>query len=477
MKKLAIILAVLTVLGGAVFFLGNTLIPGGRGDVLRIGLSSPATDISPYGLNLNNATRISNIFEGLVAFDRNLKIVPALAVSWGNLDDLTWEFRLRQGVLFHNGGNFSGQDVIDSLQEARVSDHPQIAPYISNIKSIELVGRDKILVTTLHPDPLLLAKLTKLFVHKEGRFGTGPYRFLDWIEGKEFQLERFDEYWGKAPYFKRLNYLTIPSLGGRETAFSKGDVDILMGISEAQALTLPESQRKKAFGLEVNFLMFKTDGIFKDRKVREALLSMIDPEKVEEIGNQFVRRLGQFIAPGVNGFNPSLPPYEYSKESESRNYFGNRLEKVSLEYLQTYTTLAEYLSGQFRKAGFLTELKPQSPDTLLGKISSNQSEFFLIGWRAEDGDAGGFFDAFIHSQGVYNQGRFKNQALDELIEESRTEMNPELRLTLLQRIGELLSEELVGIPLFESSRLFAIQEGLEWEPRFDGLVLGSEVRP
>ncbi|MDH5596729.1 MAG: ABC transporter substrate-binding protein, partial [Candidatus Peregrinibacteria bacterium] len=405
MKKIVFTLLALILLGGAIFVFRGQLVPGNKG-TLTVGISSPATDISPYGLNLNNATRISNMFEGLVAFDRNLKIVPALAVSWGNLDELHWEFRLRQGVLFHDGSSFGVQDVIDSLEAARASGHPQITPYISNIDSIEPLGADKILITTLSPDPLLLSKLTKLFVHKEDLLGTGPYQFVGWEEGREFRLEGFEGYWGKAPHFSKLSYKTIPGLGAREAAFSKGEVDILMGISEAQALTLPEEQRRKVFGLEVNFLMFRTDGIFKDRGAREAILSMIDPETVEDIGNHFVRRLGQFIAPGVTGFNPSLRGYEYAKSEEVRNYFGNRLEKISLEYLQTYATLAEYLSGQFRKAGFLTQLEPQSPDELLAKISSNESEFFLIGWRAEDGDAGGFFDAFIHSEGVFNQGRY-----------------------------------------------------------------------
>ena len=71
-------------------------------EVLSIVLNSPATDLSPYALDLNNLIRTSNIYEGLVEFDRNLKIIPALAVSWGNIDPVTWEFKLRKDVKFHD---------------------------------------------------------------------------------------------------------------------------------------------------------------------------------------------------------------------------------------------------------------------------------------------------------------------------------------------------------------------------------------
>ena len=100
---------------------------------------------------------------------------------------------------------------------------------------------------------------------------------------------------------------------------------------------------------------------------------------------------------------------------------------------------------------------------------------FLIGWQAEDGDAGGFLDAFIHSKGEFNNGRYSNKKVDGMIEVSRKEMNPLKRLTLLQDIMQRIDEDMIGIPLFESSRLYAVKKGVTWRPRLDGLVLAGEV--
>ena len=476
MKKALSFVIVLLVLGGGVYYFRDLIFPSGSGS-LRIVMNTEATDISPYALNLNNATRIRNMYEGLVAFDRNLKIVPALAVSWGNTSDTRWEFRLREGVQFHDGNPLTAQDVVDAYNKAKVSGNAQVASHIDGIKSLSIEAGNRIVVETESPDPLLLSKLTKLFVFKEGNIGTGPYKFDEWEKGRHFRLEAFSDYWGQKPTYNDVTYDVMTNRSEREQSFAKGNIDILVGLTEDQALELPSHQVVTNYGLEVNFLMFQLDDpIFEDLSVREAFFSFIDPRRIEVIGNDFIRHTNQFIAPGVFGYNQSISDYEYDPELEAKDLFGSRLQRVSFDYLSTYRTLSEYLSEKMRQAGFSVQANAVEPDELLDKISRNESQLFLIGWRAEDGDAGSFYNAFIHSDGPFNGGRYENPAVDKLIEESRTEMNPQARLSLLQQIGEEISDDLIGVPLFETSRLFAIRDGIRWEPRLDGQVLASEVK-
>ena len=480
MKKAILILFLITLLGvggwfGKDYYLPY-IFPEVNESTLRIVLNTPATDLSPYGLNLNNSTRIANVFEGLVAFDRNLKVIPALAVTWGNLDDTTWEFRLRKGVKFHDGTDFSAQDVIDSFEAAKNSGNSQILPELETIKEIRISAPDKVEVLTTAPDPLLLSKLTKLFIHKAGKSGTGPYQFDEWVQGDHLSLTAFEGYWGRKPVYQKVTYDVIANRSERVTEFDEDKIDILVGITEDQALKLPENQVKTSYGLEVNFLMFKLDDeTFKDKEMRENIRTLIDPERLEAIGNHFVRSSNQFIAPGVYGYNQSIGSYEYSEDNEVRDLFGNRLQPVTLDYLESYRTLSEYLSDQLRKAGFRVTAVASEPDELLEKIRNNESQLYVIGWRAADGDAEGFFDAFIHSGGAFNKGRYINDELDKLIEASRREMEPQKRLSLLQEISTKSMEDLIGIPLFETSRLFAVKDGISWEPRLDGQVLAVEV--
>lgn len=476
MKKFILFLVIILTLGGTGYYFRGTIFQSDEGKALRIVMNTEATDISPYGLNLNNATRIRNIYEGIVAFDRYLKIVPSLALSWGNVSDTSWEFRLREGIMFHDGSILNGQDVVDAFEKAKVSNNSQIESYISNIKDVTVAEGNRVVVTTYAPDPLLLSKLTKLFVYKEGNIGTGPYMLDNWTKGESFMLKAFPDYWGRQPEFDNVNYEVITSRIEREQAFAANEIDILVGLTEEQALELPEEQVITNYGMEVNFLMFQMDDpLFEDRNIRESVLTLINPEYIESIGNNFVRSVSQFIAPGVFGYNHNIPAYSYDPDKEAHDIFGKRLERLNFDYLSTYRTLSEYLLDQLREAGFSVKDNALRPAELLDKIRNNESQLFLIGWRAEDGDAGGFFDAFIHSGGSFNNGRYSNPEIDEIIEKSRTEMNPQKRLSLLQEISIKVSEDLIGIPLFETSRLYALKEGIKWKPRLDGQVLAVEV--
>lgn len=480
MKKALLTLLILGLLGAGAWFGRNYylpyLLPGSNEEVLRIVMNIPETDLSPYGLNLNNATRIRNVFEPLVSFDRNLKIIPSLALTWGNLDDSTWEFQLRKGVTFHDGSPFTSQSVVDSFKAAKSSGNALIKPYIEGIVDIKATATDRVEVNTEAPDPLLLSKLTKLFIHKNGAIGTGPYTIDELVRGDHLTLEAYPDYWGRIPTFSRVRYEVVESRPERAQAFRKGGIDILVGVSEELALELPERQIKTNYGLEVNFLMFKLDDeVFQDKAMRQQIQSLFDPDRLEAIGNHFVRYSSQFIAPGVFGYNQGIPAYSYSPKNEARDLFGNRLQPVTLDYLSSFKTLAEYIATQLRQAGFSVDAQALEPEALLQKIENNESQIFLTGWRAADGDAGGFFNAFVHSDGEFNQGRYKNGEIDQLIAASRTEMEPSKRLSMLQQIGELLSEDIIGIPLFETSRLYAINEGIQWEPRLDGEVLASEI--
>jgi len=441
-------------------------------EVLTIVLNTPATDLSPYALNLNNLIRTANIYEGLVGFDKNLKIIPALAVSWGNIDPKTWEFKLRKGVSFHNRSDFTANSVIESFEESK----DRIGTILDTIEEIKVIDDYNIQIITKNPDPLLLSKLTKFYISRPNNIGTGSYKIREWAEGSTLDLTAFTDYWGNQPNYRNASYKVTINKTQREKDFDESKTDILIAVPQETALELPKDQVKTNYSLEVNFLMFKMDDdLFSQRNIREAIKTIFDPAQIESIGNHFVRQATQFIAPGVYGYNPDIQPFEYSETNRAKNIFGNRLEKIALDYSSSYQTLSEYLIKQLRDAGFSVKDNPNSPQDLVNKMRNNESRLFIIGWQAEDGDVQGFLDAFVHSKGEFNGGRYANSEIDNMIEEARQEMDPQKRLTLLQNIMQKLDNELIGIPLFESSRLYAVKRGVIWEPRLDGLVLAVEV--
>jgi len=448
-----------------------------KNETLKIVLSTPASDLSKFNIDLNTLIRTSNIYEGLVAFDRNLKIIPALAVSWGNLDPTTWEFKLRKGVTFHNGTLFDAKFVAQCIDEAQQKGGGQIKGLLSTIKEIKVIDDFTVQIITKDPDPLILSKLTKFYLSPQSNIGSGPYKIKEWTKGGILSLEAFPDYWGQLPTYKNADYEVIQNKVQRESDFRDGMTDILVAVPRDQALNLPKEQVKTSYSLEVSFLMFKLDDpILSDRSVREAIKTIFDPVKIEEIGNNFVRQVSQFIAPGVFGYNPNIPMFQFSEEKRAKNIFGSQRKEIGLDFLSTYKTLAEYLEKQLSDAGFLVKANAVEPDELLEKIKKNESQMFVIGWQSENGDSGDFLDAFIYSKGEFNNDRYQNAVADALIEKSRQELNPEKRLELLQKIMVLVDKDLIGIPLFESSRLYAVKKGITWEPRLDGLVMASDVK-
>lgn len=486
MSKKNIILGLL-LLSGLVIFLNQSFflsyLPNQLGYTrykkgeLVVGMSTETSDLSEYRLNLNNLTRTRNIYEGLVAFDRSLRIKPSLAIAWGSLDETTWEFKLRQGVRFHDNHVFNAQSVISSFEKAQDSQSPEIKGVLKNIKEIKIVDPFTIHLITYEPDPLILANLTKFLMSRPNHVGTGPYQLDSWQKGESLNLIAFDDYWGRHPTYKKVKYEVISDKNQREEKFEAGEIDILAAISRDQALSLPTEQIKSRYSLEVNFLMFKLDHpILKDRQVREAIQTLFDPKEIEAIGNYFVRPANQFVAPGVFGYNGDIESKPYKPEDQTKNIFGESRQKITLDFLLTYRTLVDYLQKQLNEAGFLVQENMTTPADLIERIKNNQSPLFIIGWQAENGDAGGFLDQFIHSEGQFNGGRYKNKEVDQLIEQARRELDQQKRLSLLKGIMKKIDDDLIGIPLFESARLYALKEKVSWEPRLDGLVLGAEVK-
>lgn len=479
-KKKLFFAALLVLIGGAAF-LGRSYFPGGNfflaptDGSLNIVLSTDATDLSPYALDLNNRLRTANVYEGLLAFDKNLKIIPALAVSWGNVSPTVWEFKLRRGVVFHDQKAFTSQDVVDSFERAKREGGAEINGILKGVDRFDIIDSETLHIQTKTPDPLFLSKLTSFVITHPEQVGTGPYVMGEWIKGDRLPLTEFKDYWGQAPAFKSVDYRVTENKWERSDDFKKNKTDLLVAVPKDEAVSLGD-RIKQSYSLEVSFLMFNLqDPLFQDRTLREKIRTLYDPAQIEAIGNHFVRRVPEFIAPGVFGYNNSIQISPFDPQKQAKDLFEGKRKKVILDYVSTYETLSQYLGQELRNAGFAVTMHPLPPLDLLERVRSNQSQLFVMGWQAENGDAGDFLDAFIHSAGEFNHGRYKNDEVDHLIEQSRTEIDSQKRLKLLQDIMMRVDQDLIGIPLFESTRLYAVRSGIQWEPRVDGLVLAKEV--
>lgn len=442
---------------------------------LTIGVAEPLTDLDPTTDNAASRERLFNIYEGLTKLDKNLNVIPALAVTFGATDDLTWEFRLRPNVLFHDGSKLEMDDVISSLDKEKDP----------NVIEISKIDEFRLSVKTKTPDPLLLQKMASYVVFKEKNIGTGPYIF-DLKNENEFKIKQFENYWGEKPTFSSVKYVTLETRDKRKEAFEKGAVDILTDFPP-ELFALNTSSTMKAITaptLESNFLLFGMDGIFKNKNLRIAAQIAFDRKEVAKLAFGFAKPINQFAAPGIFGFDPGIEPAGVDTESAleivSRETGGQRVS-ANFYLPKGLNALGDFLKGRFRQIGIDLDVHLVSEDELFERVQKQDADLIFFGWRMDLGDTSEFFTQVIHSRkeqfGSFNAGGFSNKEIDTQIEETQKIIKPLERLKKLRVIMKMVTEdEIVGIPLFSPEALYAVSPGISFSPRIDGYVFAGEIQ-
>ncbi len=455
---------------------------------LTIGLSSEFISFDPLQNEVSVRERLAQIYEGLVLTDPFLEIEPGLAISFGALDDLTWEFRLRKNVYFHDNTLLTVDDVIFSLEEAWKNPRSGLSSDLASLKKIEKIDTERFLIRTSTPDPLLMQKLALVYIFPEHAaetilkkpIGTGPYQYLS-----NTGLKRFENYWGKKPQASKVTLLSFPSREQRKSLAVTGEVDILANFPPEDFQDFPKSAPLAlitAQTLESNFLLFNFKGIFADKNLRSAVSLALSREEIVKLAFGFASPATQFVGKGIFGYDSriGLPEVRLDEAKRLVKNSGYSGRKISLDLPAGFQAISDFLVERLQRIGLKAEARFHDPAALEKIILDGKSDLFFFGWRSTLGDASGFFNAVLHSKsgeyGTFNGISYKNPEVDKLIEESERTLKPLDRLAKLRQVMNLVVEkDIVGIPLFTPEALYAKKKGISWNPRIDGYILASEV--
>lgn len=425
-----------------------------------------------------------NLYEGLVRFDSRNNLKPSLAVSWGNPDDLTWEYKLRKGVKFHDGSSFSADDVITNYQERIKKNPTKIPAYLSNIKTIEKKNDFTILIKTNTPDPILNQKINSFLIAKENNIGTWPYAFASFDPKNGCLLNAFENYWGDLPVYRHALFETVKSKNTRITEFGKGNIDILTAVPVEHSVVF-DKKIKTVPSLEANFLLFNQKSeLWSNLRLRKLATKVIDKNVLTQIAGKYSKIVNQFVSPWVFGYSLNIQEKEYNPKSvkeEIAEIFDQEWINASLDLTSDYKKIGEYIQKEFRALNIKIELNFISPQKLVEKITNKDSEMFILGWQSESGDSGDFLNSFFlenaQLNSVFVQGSKESAKITKLIQETNQELNPQKRLHKLQNIMDILiDEDVVGLPLFESERIYAVNSNVNFEPRIDGMIVLNEIK-
>lgn len=490
---------------------------------LTIGLSSEPTSVDPQFHNLtpNNAVS-AHVYERMVKQDEKQRLFPGLATEWKPIDDTTWEFKLREGVKFHDGSPFTADDVICTFARAPdVPNSPSSFGTYTKGKTVEKIDDFTIHIKTETPYPLMANDVSTIFIISDevgcgastadfnsgkAAFGTGPFKLVEYKPGEVISLTRNDDYWGEKPIWDEVDLKPIKSAPSRVAALLAGDVDMIDGVPTTDIETLkgkPEVSLSQGSSNRVIYLHMdqfrensphvKANGggdiknPLMDLRVRKAISKAINRELiVDRVMEGVAIPAGQLLPEGFFGVSDKLKPEEYDADGAKALLeeagFGDGFEMTIHGPNDRYINdaqIAEAIGQMLSRIGIKTKVETM-PRSVYFKRASRGGEgdlpefsFILVGWGAGSGEASSPLKSLIHTNdkdagfGASNRGRYSNPAVDAVIDEALATVDDDKRQALLAKATEMAIEDLGIIPLHYQVNTWAVRKGLKYVPRTD----------
>jgi peptide/nickel transport system substrate-binding protein len=477
---------------------GNADSQSGLRDRLVFAAAADATTLDPHNTTDTESDQVIHmIFETLLGFDDEMKIVPRLAERWSVAEDgVTWTFHLREGIRFHDGAPFNADAVRANFE--RVLDpaaaHKRL-PLFNMIDRVEAVDEHTVRFVTKYAfgpfeptiahvsaaivSPVVAARHGKRFgTAADAVSGTGPYRIVSWKKDEEIVLERVDDYWGTPGATRQIVYRPIPEPTARVLALETGDVDV---ISRVSAPDIPRLDR--APGITVHriagvgaqqFRFNLTKKPFNDRRVRQAISYAIDRRAiVDNLVSSFARASTGALTPIMRGYAhlgeiPHDPDKARQLLREAGYPHGFRTKIATTPRYPMGVELAEAVSADLKKVGIDAAIEVFDWGTMVQfwaglPPEKNPQEIFIMGAGASTADADWGLRPIFRTAPTNenNYGYYSNAEFDDVIEAAMRETNPERRQDLYRRAQEIVYLEDPGaVWLFDTLYVVAARSAV-----------------
>ena len=463
-----------------------------------------------------------NIFDRLVdvevGTDGNSKIVPSLAESWDISDDgLEYTFHLRQGVKFHNGNDFTAEDVAYTFHRMLTVEGGVNTEFIDQIKGadellagetdtlegVEVVDDYTIKVTLKEPFAGFLASISspgvsiydseateaagdQFGMDPAVTVGTGPFEFSSWSFNNQLVLTRNEDYWKGASGLPGVVIKIIPDTETQSMMFESGELDILDLDYAADSVdrfteTYPDQIVQGPRVGIVYFTMNFNKEPFQDVRVRKAVQMSIDRQAILDALYGGRGQVEQGIFPhGLIGFNPDQEKIKYDPEAakallaEAGYADGFDMEiAADSSASDTMTMALEIVSDQLAEVGIRAEIKNYDESTWLETRKSGELGSFMSTWSADYNDPDNFIYTFFGNEEKtrIRSINYPDTEVMERVAKARTIVNEDERLAEYKALEEkLIHEDAAWVPMFSRLHLFAVSKRVQgFAPLWSGL--------
>lgn len=429
----------------------------------------------------------ANIFEGLTRIDRDGVVQPGLAASWEVSEDgLTYSFKLREGVTFHDGSSFEADDVVFSLERAMADDSVNAQKGLFEpIEAVSASASHEVQVTLKRPTGHFLFNLgwgDAIMVAPESAdsnqalpIGTGPFKFDNWVQGDRIELARNDTYWGEAVQLERATFQIVPDPAAAVAAMMAGDLDAFPNFPAPESMVQFEADPR--FTVEIGTtegetILAMNNGRppLDDLKVRQAIAHAIDRQTIID-GAMF-----GYGTPIGSHFAPHHPAYvdltgRYAFDPEKAKALlaeAGHADGLALTLRLPPPSYArrggEIIAAQLAEVGITAEIIPVEWAQWLEQVFKGKDYDLTIVSHTEP------MDIEIYGRGSdyyfdYQKPEFKG-LIDQLAETSEEKA----RSAILADAQTMLSDDSVNAFLFQLAK-----HGV-WDAKLEGLWENSPVQ-
>ena len=435
------------------------------------------------------------IFDALFQVDAEGNIAPGLAESWEMTSPTTWVLNLRPGVKFHNGEDFTAEDVKYTLDFWLDPDNGYAnLNRVENVVDVEIIDDLTVQLTTAEPFPLLPGRYSTMYIWPSETHqavgaeafqlepvGTGPFKVSEFALDDFLALEANVDYWGGKPSIDALRFILQPEAATRVAALQAGEIDIaqhvpadLKDLLEGEGFDVLAVPIGQSFIIHFN-LLGNTIEPFGDKRVRQAINYAIDIDTiVSELTGGFARKLdGQMAGPDAFGYCPDVEAYPYdpdkARELLDEAGFG---DGFSVDYQFGHP---RYFRGKEVSETVAAYLSDIGIDVDIEVMEfGNWVDVYFEGTAGPITHVGGnylpgmdFADIAALMRGGIPESFWDNPEYDALFDSYVSTVDTDERLRIACEMSALLKEEAPIVSLFQIPAIFGIS------PNVDGVEFGG----
>lgn len=477
--------------------IGNRLVPVSLGGTFTFARGADSSTLDPAAEWDNEVARATcQIYDTLVGLKGNTTLLePRLATEWSvSADNLTWTFKLRQGVKFHDGTDFNADALLfnfnrwwdqentyhgggsyDAFYETFGGFKGEESSVITAIKKTDDYTVEFTLAQPFSPFLNILSMFSFAIasptaIQSEGvenfgtnaeypPVGTGAFKFSSWVKDDNITLVRNEDYWGEKTKVEKLVFRVIPNDSARYLALKMGEIQGMEGATMEDASAAQKDPTMQVLirpTLNIGTVMFKLDTApFNDLRIRKAMAMAVNKEAiVKAFLGDFGLVANQMLPPSLMGYNKDLKDYPYDPEAAKAllaEAAPDGLAAIDFWYMSNPRgyfpdpkAIAESIAADLNKAGFNVNLKTEDWATYMADWDAGKLSMWLSGWVGDHGDPDSFLFPPYGAKGPEG-GYYENPQVVQLLKEARTIADLNKREELYTQVEAILHEDCVRL--------------------------------